>query len=51
MIMNRTRPKTIDNRLQEIIDQLEPAASQNRLKLIEPPPLSITYPVQQQEKR
>ncbi|KAF3885257.1 MULTISPECIES: hypothetical protein [Nostocales] len=34
--MSRNRPTTLTNRLNEIINQLEPSANQNHLKILEP---------------
>lgn len=43
--MTRNRPTTICTRLKEIIDDAQHVASENRLKLPEPPPSHTKYPV------
>ncbi|MDF5730478.1 MAG: hypothetical protein PUP92_21255 [Rhizonema sp. PD38] len=47
--MNKNRSTQIDSRIQEIINQLEPVASQNRLVHLEPPTIAVTYAVQPEE--
>jgi hypothetical protein len=47
--MNKNRSTQVDNRIREIINQLEPVASQNRLVHLEPPTIAISYPVQPEE--
>ncbi|MUG98136.1 hypothetical protein F7734_39840 [Scytonema sp. UIC 10036] len=41
--MSRNRPTTLNNRLNEIINQLEPSASQNHLKILEPNSEAIAF--------
>ncbi|WP_460203885.1 hypothetical protein [Scytonema sp. NUACC21] len=41
--MRRNRPTTLNNRLHEIINQLEPVANQNSLKILEPNCEAIAY--------
>ncbi|WP_158516629.1 hypothetical protein [Scytonema hofmannii] len=41
--MSRNRPTNLNNRLNEIINQLEPSASQNYLKILEPNSEAITF--------
>ena len=47
--MNKNLSTQIDSRINEIINQLETVASQNRLVHLEPPTIAITYPVQPEE--